>query len=106
MVAAGDQASPLWITETGWPVKMPGWDLGEHAPWALDFAIQADYYAALPETVAREWPFVAALFPFNLDFSTVAWYPAGEQMRAYALLNPDGSPRPAYTALRAALRGR
>lgn len=105
MVAAGDEASPLWITETGWPVQTPGWDLGEHAPWTLDYATQAAYYAELPEVVATKWPFVAALFPFNLDFSTVDWYPAGEQMRAYALLNPDGSPRPAYTALKRALPG-
>ncbi|MCZ7572757.1 MAG: cellulase family glycosylhydrolase [Ardenticatenaceae bacterium] len=104
MVAAGDEASLLWITETGWPVKAPAWDLGEHAAWALNFTTQAAFYALLPATVARQWPFVAALFPFNLDFSTVAWYPAGQQMRAYALLNPDGSPRPAYTALRRALR--
>lgn len=105
MAAAGDE-SPLWITETGWPSKAPAWDLGEHAAWALDLTTQAAFYSALPATVAAEWPFVAALFPFNLDFSTVAWYPASEQMRAYALLNPDGSPRPAYTALRRALRGR
>lgn len=104
MLAAGDGASPLWVTETGWPARSPNWDLGEHAPWAVSLAAQGAFYGDLLPVAAREWPFVGAIFPFNLDFSLVAWYPAGEQMRAYALLNPDRSPRPAFSALRRAAR--
>ena len=45
-----------------------------------------------------------AVFLFNLDFSTVAWYPSAEPMRWYAILNPDRTPRPAYTELRLSRR--
>jgi hypothetical protein len=40
------------------------------------------------------------VFLFNLDFSTVPWYPAAEPMRWYSILNPYRTPRPAYTTLR------
>ncbi|MDQ7029023.1 MAG: cellulase family glycosylhydrolase [Ardenticatenia bacterium] len=103
MVAAGLEQVPIWFTEMGWVLDAPGWNLGEHEYGALPFALQARYWAD-GVTLIEEWPWVQAAFIFNLDFSTAPWYPAGEQMRWYALLNPDGSPRPAYTALRSRLR--
>jgi hypothetical protein len=65
---------------------------------------QADYLNRAYTKAQREWPFVKALFLFNLDFSTVPWYPAAEPMRWYAILNPDRTPRPAYTELRQMMR--
>ena len=54
----------------------------------------------------QDWPFVEAIFLFNLDFSTVPWYTASEPMRWYAILNPDRTPRPAYITLRQSMRAR
>jgi hypothetical protein len=105
MVDNGDAATPLWITEMGWPIRTPAWDLGEHQPFAVSEAEQAEYLVAACERIVHEWPWVQAVFPFNLDFSTVTWYPAREQMRWYALLNSDGSPRLSYTRLRRWARG-
>lgn len=99
----GDGATPVWITELGW-VLDSGWDLGEHEKLAVTQEQQAQYLAEAYLKVQQEWPFVQALFLFNLDFSTVSWYPAPEPMRWYAILNPDRTPRPAYIKLRHTMR--
>jgi hypothetical protein len=99
MVRNGDAATPIWITEAGW-VLHTSWNLVEHEAVAVDEAQQADYLTRAYQKVRTEWPWVAAMFLFNLDFSSVPWYPAAEPMRWYAILNPDRSPRPAYTNLK------
>lgn len=99
MTANGDGETPIWITETGW-VLQTSWHLDEHEAIGVTEMEQAEYVARAYQKAAQEWPFVEGLFLFNLDFSTVAWYPSAEPMRWYAILNPDGTPRPAYTALR------
>jgi GH35 family endo-1,4-beta-xylanase len=103
MQANDDGDTPIWITELGWVIKTE-WDLGEHQAISVTEAEQAQYLVDAYRKVEKEWPFVEALFIFNLDFSTVFWYPAPEPMRWYAILNPDHSPRPAYTALRQKMR--
>ncbi len=102
MQANGDGNTPIWITETGW-VLQTNWDLGEHTASGVTEAQQADYVARAYAKAGREWPFVQAIFLFNLDFSIAPWYPAAEPMRWYAILNPDRTPRPAYTILRQAV---
>ncbi len=98
MTTNGDSDTPIWITETGCAIKTH-WDLGIHSIGNVTEAQQAEYLARLYEKVPRDWPFVKAVFLFNLDFSTVSWYPTHEQMRWYAILNPDQTPRPAYIEL-------
>jgi hypothetical protein len=105
MLTHGDDATPVWITEFGW-VLQSNWNLGEHQSAAVSEAMQAQYLADAYRQIQQDWPFVEAAFLFNLDFSTVSWYPANEPMRWYAILNPDRSPRPAYTALRQEMRSR
>ena len=99
MLANGDAETPVWITEAGW-VLHTSWNLVEHEAIAVSQAEQADYMVRAYRKVRDEWPWVRALFWFNLDFSSVAWYPAAEPMRWYAILNPDRTPRPAYTELK------
>jgi hypothetical protein len=103
MVAHSDAHTPIWITEAGW-VLHTNWDLGEHAAIGVTEAEQAEYLTRAYTKAQQEWPFVQGLFLFNLDFSTVPWYAAAEPMRWYAILNPDRTPRPAYTALRRMMR--
>lgn len=103
MAANDDADTPIWITEAGW-VLQTNWDLGEHAAVGVTEEQQAEYLAGAYAKVQREWPFVQGLFLFNLDFSTVPWYTASEPMRWYAILNPDRTPRPAYTKLRQMMR--
>jgi Tol biopolymer transport system component len=99
MAANNDADTPIWITEAGW-VLQSSWDLGEHAPVGVTEAQQAAYLSRAYTKTQTEWPFVQAMFLFNLDFSTAPWYSAPEPMRWYAILNPDRTPRPAYTELR------
>jgi hypothetical protein len=103
MAANGDGQTPIWITETGW-VLQTNWNLGEHQAIGVTEEQQGEYLARSYAKVQQEWPFVKGMFLFNLDFSTVSWYPAPEPMRWYAILNPDRTPRPAYTLLREATR--
>jgi Tol biopolymer transport system component len=98
MAANGDGDTPIWITEAGW-VLQTHWDLGEHAAIGVTEAQQAEYLVRAYQKTRQEWPFVQAFFLFNLDFSVAPWYQAGEPMRWYAILNPDHTPRPAYTQL-------
>ena len=82
------------------------WDLGEHQRISVSEEQQAQYLNEAFTKVQRDWPFVEAIFLFNLDFSTVPWYTASEPMRWYAILNPDRTPRPAYITLRESMRAR
>jgi WD40 repeat protein len=99
MTNNGDGKTPIWITEAGW-VLHTNWDLVEHEAIAVDQAQQADYLVRAYQKVQAEWPWVEAMFLFNLDFSGVPWYTAAEPMRWYAILNPDRTPRPAYTNIK------
>lgn len=99
MLDNDDAGMPVWITEAGW-VLHTSWNLVEHEAIAVDQAQQADYLARAYQKVQADWPWVEAMFLFNLDFSGVPWYPAAEPMRWYAILNPDRTPRPAYTNIK------
>ena len=98
MLAYGDATTPVWITELGW-VLHSSWDLVEHERIGVNELQQARYLVRAYEKTRAEWPWIRALFVFNLDFSSVPWYPAAEPMRWYAILNPDRTPRPAYSQL-------
>ncbi len=99
MVANGDAHTPIWITEIGWALQTD-WDLGEHQNISVTQEQQAQYLTETYANMKQKWPFVDAIFLFNLDFSAVPWYTASEPMRWYAILNPDRTPRPAYIMLR------
>ncbi len=99
MTNNGDAETPMWITEAGW-VLQTSWNLVEHEAIAVDQAQQAEYLARAYQKVQAEWPWVEAMFLFNLDFSSVPWYGAAEPMRWYAILNPDRTPRPAYSNIK------
>jgi len=92
--------SPMWLTELGYAHQTPGWDLGEHAISAVSDDIQAQYTLETLDWIDQHYEFVDAIFFFNLEFSTVDWYHAGEQMRAYAFFDSTRRPLPVFSALR------
>ncbi len=98
MLNYNDAATPIWITEMGWNLKTH-WDLGEYHNQGVSELEQAQYIQRAYQKIQTNWPWVEAAFLFNLDFSLAPWYKADQQMRWYAVLNPDRTPRPAYTAL-------
>jgi hypothetical protein len=105
MVANGDADTPIWITELGWVLRT-SWNLVEHEKIGVDELQQARYLLAAYEKTRTEWSWVHGLFVFNLDFSVVPWYTASEPMRWYAVLNPDRTPRPAYTSIKSRMTNR
>jgi hypothetical protein len=99
MLEYGDESTPIWATEVGWPLTS-AWSMGEHDKYVVPEAAQASYYEQLYAESATRWAWLGGIFLFDLDFSTVPWYDARQPMRWYAILEGDGSPRLAYTRLR------
>ena len=99
MLKYEDADTSVWITEMGWSLKTH-WDLGEYHNQGLSELEQAQYLQRAYQKIQTDWPWVEAAFLFNLDFSLAPWYKANQQMRWYAILNPDRTPRPAYVTLR------
>ncbi len=95
MVEHGDAAKPLWATHWGWNALPPGWE-GSPSLWGqTDEQTQATRTVAALQRARAEWPWVGAMM---LD----CWQPAvplDDPHWGFALLRPDGSPRPLYDAL-------
>jgi hypothetical protein len=89
----GEGAKGLWFTEFGWA---SGGQAG--AEWAYAHenteANQAEWLAQAFR-IGKERHYITAMFVWNLNFFGV-----DQAKRAFAVINPDWSPRPAYTALR------
>jgi len=100
MVAEGYGDTKVWGTEFGWIVRPPDhcladgswqgreWQIVSEAEQATNLAGSFDY-------ATDNWPWMEALFVFNLNFNHRGDLPECEQMRFYAVQD-----RPAETALR------
>jgi hypothetical protein len=98
----GEEQPPIWVTEFGWPtpegigeMDLTGWEYGRE----VSEAEQADYVVRAFH-MGDERPWVGPMFLWNLNLSVI--WGADNAFSAYSLLRPDGSPRPAYVALRLA----
>jgi polysaccharide biosynthesis protein PslG len=106
MVEAGDSATPMWATELGW-LQESAYDMGPYFEWhKVTAQQQADYLVRAFQYAERTWPWMGPMFVFNHDHSTAMWcggpcYPPTTSVYWFSVLNPDRSPRPAYTALAA-----
>lgn len=100
MAAQGLGSKKMWATEFGWIVKPPDACLNDGS-WAgrqwqiVSEAEQAANLAGAYEYAAAHWPWMEAMFVFNLNFNYRGDLPECEQMRYYAVQN-----RPAEAALR------
>lgn len=95
MVARGDAAVDLWITETGFSTCVAGSDR-----WCVTEDQQAEYTEASYRIAREEWPFVKAVLSYNLRNKGDA--PADREAQ-FGLLRRDFEPKPAYAALKRAL---
>jgi photosystem II stability/assembly factor-like uncharacterized protein len=94
----GGASTPIWATEVGWTTEA----LGEESWLAVTPQQQADY-------LARAWEMVSTTFP-TLEVFTV-WnlstgLPPEDEKAGYSLLEQDGTPKPGFGALQAALGSR
>jgi hypothetical protein len=100
MVDSGHGDRQVWITEMGWATQnnTPGYEYGQYNTMNM----QAQYLKRAVELSRYNYaPWVGAVFIWNLNFA-VTWGEAGNPLHeqaAFGILNPDWSPRPAYTAL-------
>jgi len=105
LTACGAAAKKIWITEYGAPTNgpgplatAPGYGLGSR-PDHVDESLQATM-ATDSVRLARAAPHVAALFWYSYkDLGTNA----GDRENYFGLRRFDGSPKPAYDALKAAI---
>jgi hypothetical protein len=113
---------PIWATEFGWLVQTAPlcyeWGDWPTRRWQMvSEQQQADYLVRAFDLAERSWPWMEAMFVFNMDFATTAWT-AGcpgaanvcDPARFYSMLerpnpcDPQVSlivERPAFAALRA-----
>ncbi len=100
MEQAGMGDRKIWITEMGWATAntTPGYEYGQ----LVSFEQQAAYLEdALRRTADDYGAWVGAVFIWNLNFA-VLWGEQGNpqhEQAAFGLLNPDWSPRPAFSAI-------
>ena len=100
MVRAGRGDRQVWITEMGWAINnnTPGYEYGRYNSPEQ----QAQYMKRAIELSRYNYaPWVGAVFVWNLNFA-VTWGQAGNpnhEQAAFGILNPDWSPRPAFTAI-------
>jgi len=104
MVEHGDSATPMWATEVGW-LHESSYDMGPYFEWQeVTAEQQADYLVRAFQFAEANWPWMGPMFVFNHDHSTAMWcagpcYPPTSSVHWFSVLNPDRTPRPAYTAL-------
>ena len=91
MLENGDGHKPVWITEMGWTVDAPS----DQPDIGVSLEQQAAYLTDALEYVREEWSWVELVTIWNLSLPEPA-NPFG----GYSLVGPDGTPRPAYRALR------
>lgn len=89
ILAAYGVDRPLWVTELGYTIGQGS------QPWVTPEQ-QATYLSAALYRIQRDWPSVELVTVWNLVYGRVP----EDEMSGYSLLNPDGSPRPAYERLR------
>jgi LysM repeat protein len=99
MVANGDANTFIWATEFGWGTHedLPGDPVaGFEFVSYTSLAEQAQYYVSGLQ-LGKNYAYVGPMFIWNLNFCQASG-PQAEQCY-FALIGPDGQPRPVYTAI-------
>jgi hypothetical protein len=95
MVQAGDAAKQIWFTEYGYcsnPTPPPGYEYCRYITeeQQAQFLVQAF-------NMARQTPYVGAMFAFNLNFQMSV--PQTDEKWGFGVIRADYSGRPAYFSL-------
>jgi polysaccharide biosynthesis protein PslG len=94
---------PVYITEFGTLEDTPQ-DLGQFNWMKLPSDVRADYLVRALR-MANTYPWIRGATTFNLDYAAVAWVSPTSEQSWFSLLNPDKSPRPAFSHIQQARRG-
>lgn len=101
MEANGDGDKPIWLTEMGWSTANADPAYGFGADNSEED--QADFLVDAFRLIRESAPYVSHAFVWNLNFQSVVG-PQDEKF-PFGVLQPDGSPRPAFTALKQMTKG-
>jgi hypothetical protein len=99
MQANGLGHKKMWATELGWITQPPDHCLNDPGWQGRQWQIvseqkQAENLVGAFEYATTNWPWMGAMFVFNLNFNQAVYYPECEQMRFYSVMG-----RPAEQAL-------
>lgn len=89
MVAHGDAATPIYVTETGWN-DHPRWTMAVRPAQRIRYTLEALDYAA------ENWPYVRALAIWAFRYPA----PTRSYPDNFTLVSPEFVPRPIYEALK------
>lgn len=95
MVLSGDSVKGMWVTEFGWSTlnKAKGYEYGVD-----NSELQQAQYLVRGIQIGREVGWVSAMFVWNVNFQMMV--PDTDEKWPFGIVKKDGSPRPAYTALK------
>lgn len=103
MGAHNDADKAIWATAFGWNSLPADWEDVPSIWSSVDETAQAAYTVAALERAETEWPWmgVMCLNNFQPRPKTPHEVPDAEEHWGFALVGPEGKPRPAYEAIQA-----
>ena len=87
---------PMYITEMG-TLEETGTDLGEFNWMKLTSEARATYLVKALQMANTQYTWLRGATVFNLDYAAAGSIPSSSEQFWFSLLNPDRSPRPAYS---------
>ncbi len=92
---AGEGGKKMWLTEFGWTTanQAPGYGYGKF----VSEQQQAQYLTRAFD-LGKSYPWMGVIFVWNLNFAAIT--SPGDEKYPWGVLRGDGSPRPAYIALK------
>ncbi len=103
MIVAAGNDTPICVTEFGWPTMdgMQGQPLMPDFAFAFDNSAEEQAHNIVDAfRLMHEWDFVWLAFLFNLDYSPKIGGDPMHDSTMWSITYPDGSPRPAFDAVR------
>lgn len=97
----GDGVKQVWLTEFGWDScqGLPAPDGYEYCALTSEEQ-QAQYLVRAVEIARDEWPWLGAMFVWNLNYAATSGISPADEKFGWSVLRGDGSDRPAFEALR------
>jgi hypothetical protein len=97
----GDGPKQIWLTEFGWDAcpDLPAPDGYEYCALTSE-AQQAEYLIRAIAIARASWPWLGALFVWNLNYAATPNILPTDEKYAWSILRADWSNRPAFAALR------
>jgi hypothetical protein len=93
----GDGAKQIWATEFGWAAMIGGKQIrgyeysADNSPWQAGQNLRTAY------TMAKGWPWLGAMFTWNLNYAEVDG--VNNERAAFSILDENGNPRDQFAAL-------